>query len=199
MLILALAAWWLSPQLESGQIRYQEEPLAKEPLRLKPGEYYQYLYAGNASGILFNSTLTYSVIGFGNCTGLLLEEAENRTPICLDRYGNDAGGNNVSLSPPVFYVFRPWMLAVADGWRWNVSGYLDFPGQRLDILDARFTTIGKEPFLGREAYRVQARYLSSNLTQEVTYWVDARKRILLKEESEGYSIELIASSFADDH
>ncbi len=196
--LLVVSASIFSPDLTEDHIVRVEQQLQKQPLGFSSGEHYAYLYQANISGQQFNMTFTHTIMQYGNCTVVYVRESEVKTPTCLDRYGNDQNGSNLSLANPSIRMFQPWMLAVSDNWNWDTYVYLDFSDHQINISNASFRTAGQEAVFGRPAYKVIALYSSSTASVEVTYWVDVQKKILLKESGEDYVIELTDSSLPDN-
>ena len=85
-------------------------------------------------------------------------------------------------------MFKPWMLATEDHWTWNVSSYIVFEGFEKQVESVNYSVVRKEYYKGREAFVVRIR---SSLGQEVWDWVDADKRVLLREIGPGYELELV--------
>lgn len=193
ILLVVLSVYLVSPKLSETNLLFQEEPLQKIPLALKGGETYRYLFEANISDLPVNTSFTYWVVSLQNCTGVYIQEARNYTPVCLNSAGNDAGGSNVTLGNPFIYFFRPWMLAVHDSWEWAAIAYFPLPSKNAPVSYADFTTLGKETVQGRSAYKVRGIFSSQGSEQEIIYWIDEEKRVLLREEGQGYTITLISS------
>lgn len=181
--VMAFSMATLKPQLDNPVFLIKEGRIAKNTdLRISSGESYSYVYtAGNGS-----ANLSYAVIGGPGCT--IISLADTSAMVCLDSRGNDNSGQNSSYSVPAMILTKPWMLAVGDGWRWNVSTYLVFDTMEKHISDVNYTTIRKEYYKGREAYVVE---ISSSDSEPIVDWVDSEKRILLREDGPGYEIELV--------
>jgi hypothetical protein len=194
---MVTSAFWLSSEIDPTDTHYFEDPLNKQPLALNPGEFYRYSYIETVPNQSINGTFTYVIYQFDDCTAILTQESRNRTPICLNRQGTDVENNNLSLSNPFIYMFKPWMLALNDTWEWKTTAYLSFPTENVNVSTVNFKVVGKELILGRMAYKVSALYSSASFDQEILYWVDQEKRILLMEKGISYEIQLIDSSFTD--
>ncbi len=180
--IVLVGAQTLKPQLDNPKFVAKEAPLFKNTnLVIAPGESYSYEYrVWNES-----ANLSYLVLGGNNCTVIRLIDGQGA--VCVDRWGNDASGQNASYSVPVIVLMRPWMLAVTDSWRWNVSNYISFGSLSQHVVDTNYTTIRTEYYRGRRAYVVK---VESSDGDTAVDWVDAEKRILLREAGADYEIVL---------
>ena len=183
VLILVFASLTLKPQLDNPQFVAREAPLLKNAkLAISPGESYTYEYTmGNAS-----ANLTYVILGGNGCTVIALAEAQGAS-VCVDKGGNDATMQNASYGVPTIILTRPWMLAVHGGWRWNVSNYMMFGTWGKHLVDTNYTVVREEDYRGRDAYVVRVESSEGTLAMD---WVDAEKRILLREAGQGYEIVL---------
>jgi len=181
--VMVFSMLTLKPQLDNPVFLIKEGKLAKNTdLHIASGESYTYVYtAGNGS-----ANLTYAVIGGPGCT--IISLAGTSAMICLDSRGNDNSGQNSSYSVPALILTKPWMLAVGDGWRWNVSTYLVFDKMEKHISDVNYTAIRREYYKGREAYVIK---IAPSDSEPIIDWVDSEKRILLREDGPGYEIELV--------
>jgi hypothetical protein len=178
------------PSLELQQLVWIEEPIKKtHKLSLLPGELYVYSYR------IANQTtnITYIIRGSGDC--IIIDIAEANEPFfCVNADGNDKNMSNLTLNAPFSNIFRPWMLAVEDGWHWRVVAKSEIAGREYVFDEINFSTIRKEKFKGRQAYVVVMNELRAAVP---TYFViDDEKRILLKEYSEGYEITLLTAPFS---
>ncbi len=185
ILILGFVALVFRPQIENPQFTANEAPLVKNVnLQILPGEIYTYMYTmGNTS-----DNLTYIVLYGGNCTVVqLLGGGQQDASVCLDEWGNDATGQNASYGVPAIILTRPWMLALQDGWSWNVSNYMMFDSWAQHIVDTNYTVVREEYYEGREAYVVKMQSSQGDVAMD---WVDADKRILLREVGQNYEIVL---------
>lgn len=198
IVIMLISIFWLSPQIQPTKLHFREDPLKKQPHTLAPGDYYRYSYTSNVSEGL-NYTFTYVLVGYNNCTGIYIQESSNRTPSCIDHWGNDKAGNNLSLDNPFIYFFKPWMLAVNDSWTWKVTAYFSFPTEQFNFSEVYLYTLEKEDIYGRDAYKVIALLSTSDGEEEqILYWVDVEKRILLLEKGSNYEIRLVSSSLSNN-
>ena len=180
--LMAFAAFTLKPELDNPAIYTKEGRLTKvASLGIMPGEAYTYSYtAWNGS-----MNLTYLVMEGNGCTMVGVEGGS--APLCIDSSGNDRSGQNTSYEVPYVVLLKPWMLAVNDSWRWEVSTYLLFQGIGRHVADVNYTTVRKEYYRGRQAYVVR---ISSSEGDAAWDWVDSEKRILLREIGQGYEVEL---------
>jgi hypothetical protein len=182
--VMIFSMYTLKPQLDNPVFLVKEGSLMKNTLlRISPGESYSYVYtAGNAS-----ANLTYDVLEGPGCT--LVSLSDTSASICLDRAGDDKNGSNASYSVPAMIFSKPWMLAVEDGWHWNVSSYLVFDKMVKHISDVNYTAVRREYYKGRESYVVQ---ISPSDSEPIIDWVDSDKRILLKETGPDYEVDLVS-------
>jgi hypothetical protein len=182
-IILAGGALFKS-MFENPQIVYIEAPLHKNmPLQLLPGEQYRYSYRINGT----EANITYQVLEGYGCTRIAVLESVNGTGVCLDSGGMDGSGSNSSFANPSILLFKPWMLALQEGWKWNNSMYLSYNGALQHISDNSYRVVRLENYSGRESYIVE---IKSSTGPAEYDWVDAEKRVLLKIEGDGYEIVL---------
>jgi len=185
--IMFVSAQTLKPQLDNPQFVIKEEPLNKSAtLMIKPGEVYAYNFRiANVTNTSVN--LTYKVMDSGACTSVGLVEAGLAT--CLDSGGNDFAGQNSTYNESSIILTKPWMLSVKEGWHWNISVFMIFDSIEKEVAATNYTFIRKEYFKGREAYVIRIR---SSDGSEAVDWIDAEKRILLKEIGPDYEVEMIS-------
>ncbi len=161
-----------------------EDPILKNSeLGLENGERYFYLYDGAGE----TGNITFLVGNNGGCRYISTPDIEISRGVCLDNAGNDYTGSNVTFADPSIFMFKPWMLAVDDHWAWNVSVYAVKNNTRNYVFDIGYRTIRTDIINGRPAYLVEIDMGGSMLIYD---WVDAEKRILVKEESMGTEIVL---------
>ena len=122
-----------------------------------------------------------SIPGTG-CTVIATPENLNSTPACVGRDGTDSSGFNSTLSDPGIIMFKPWMLALADGWAWNNSMYLSYEGGETYISDTRYRVIRNDTYAGRPVFLVEVKSSTGPVDYE---WIDTEKRIVLRETGEG--------------
>jgi|GEM_PF-742396 len=173
------------PDLESSRFENVEAPLHKNAeFNLGKGEYYIYdiVYGNETAGVTFN------VEGGAYCTFLSTgTQLPGAKRACVDRYGNDQGGSNVTLAEPAIFFFKPWMLAVDDNWKWNVSVFAVADDSAIYVMDIRYSTIRTDRIDGRETYVVKI-----EMGEQVFYdWIDKEKRILVKETGGGMTVSLV--------
>jgi len=183
LLIMLASASIFKPQIDSTTFRIKEGELNKsKELQLKGGESYYYTYkVGNES-----ANLTFAVINGQNCTMLFLVESQEG--VCLDSYGNDRTGLNSSFNTTGMIIFKPWMLAIDEGWAWNVSTYTTIDTYEKLFETTDFSFVRREQYKGRDAYVVR---MSGSEGDYVWQWIDAEKRILLREIGPTYEVELV--------
>jgi hypothetical protein len=169
---------------QNPKIVFREEPLHKNTeLQLRPGDIYTYTYLLNNSSV----NITYAVFEGPGCTVVRVVESANGTGVCLDRWGMDRSGSNSSFEDPSILLFKPWMLALNDTWRWNNSMYLSFNGAEDLVSENRYRVVRREEYRGRESYVVE---IASSTGPAEYDWVDAERRVLLKVMGSGYEVAL---------
>jgi len=167
-----------------GDIFYiKEEPLSKnKALMLVPLEKYRYqIYSVENMEIEFN-------IKYGkNCMAVYI--LDQYSGVCINSSGNDDSNSNLFLSHPQVIFFKPWMLALDSNWKWS-AGYAD---RQTDTLYSNysFEVIGEEKIFGRDSFIVEIKSPEMNSKQ----WIDKQKRVLLKEETNTYSILILEAPF----
>jgi hypothetical protein len=174
------------PDFEASKFEHVEAPLHKNTeFNLKKGEYYVYdLSYENATG-----GITFIVEGGAYCTFLSANSGlENAKRACVDRYGNDESGSNVSLLEPTIFFFKPWMLAVDENWKWNTTIYAVANDTRAHVMDVRYSTIRTDIINGRKTYVVKIEMGDNQVFYD---WIDDEKRILVKEVGGGMTVELV--------
>lgn len=182
LIILSISLF--RPAFDDPQVVFVEEPLEKnKELQLFPGEAYRYSYAFNNTSI----NITYLVLEGPGCTRIRLLEKLNDSEICIDRAGNDPDRYNSTFRNPSFLLFKPWMLALKDGWRWNSTMYFSFDDSLQRISGTGYRVIRSEPYGNRTAFLVE---IKSDEGPAEYQWVDAEKRVLLKTMGEGYEVVL---------
>lgn len=188
-LLLVLGTFFVNPNGNDGTIIWKEDPINKtHALLLKPGETYVYSYTLGNNSI----NLTYKVKGAKNCTTIDIVNGTEH-PFCINNAGNDKNMSNLSLMVPFYNIFRPWMLAVEDGWSWGINGKINVSGSERIFYSIKLKTLGKEQFKGRTAYKV---VIEENGIVQTYFLIDEEKRILLKESGKGYEIILVSAPFS---
>lgn len=164
-----------------------EEPLVKTSnLTLKPGEEYIYSYYTTEED---KANMTFFIKERKGCHAYVYtSDAEISVGVCLDRYGNDKTGSNVSYSDPYIYMFRPWMLAVHENWEWDVHVYGVKNESRTHLFDITYRTLRIDNINGRPAYVVE---INTGEGLQTLDWIDVEKRIMVREEALGTTIELV--------
>ena len=183
-LLIIISTDLFSPALSNPRITFAEAPLQKNSqFQLMPGERYVYSYMFNNS----SADVTYGLYPGEGCTIIALLENLNATPACVGKDGTDPGGYNSTLANPQLILFKPWMLALKDGWRWNNTMYLSYDGGQQRISDTYYRVVRNDTYMNRTSFIVEIRSSSGPVDYE---WVDAEKRVLLRETGDGYEIRL---------
>ncbi len=173
------------------EFTFNEEPLVKNTkLQIRPSELYSYVYTVNGT----NNTLSFRTGQAPDCVFIQVVEAVNRTGTCVDADGNDRLGSNATLAVPFITFFKPWMLAVRDGWEWGVNMTINATGGELVLKTFKYEVVGAQTIHGRDSFVVR---IGSNEVGEeiVTTWVDKEKRVMLREEGPNYNVTLVRSPF----
>ncbi len=182
--IMIISAFTLGGQFENPYTIVKEAPLEKNTkLQIKPGETYVYSY-------LFNDTqlnITYQIIDAGGCTGIRVLENIDNPGICIGEDGTDVSGSNATLQHPQIVLFKPWMLALHEGWKWNSSLFMVYGESVQHLADVNYRVIRTENYRGRTVFVVKEE--SSDAEPQYS-WVDAEKRVLLKLQGKGYEITM---------
>lgn len=126
---------------------------------------------------------------FANCTVAAISGSNLTT--CISPDGIDWNGN-VSISPP-FFFFSPWMLAAAENFSWDSRALNSLSREEVGSVSVRY--VGKEQFRGRASYVFLVNQSGIFGQGEKKVWVDATERVLLREEGENYSIEIVSGYF----
>ncbi len=185
VVIILLSSNMFSSGLRNPVISFKEEPLRKNAeFQLKPGEQYVYTYLFNNTG----ANITYAIYAGDGCTIIATPENLNSTPSCVGKDGTDSGGYNSTLSDPGIIMFKPWMLALAEGWAWNNSMYLSYQGGETYISGTSYRVIRSDTYMGRPVFLVEVKSSTGPVDYE---WIDAEKRIVLRESGEGYDVRLV--------
>lgn len=186
--ILILGAVIFKPHLENPRIVFVEEPLVKNAeFGLVPGETYTYGLDMNGS----SGNITYFILPGPGCTRIRMS-GSNASGTCVDRNGLDETGYNATLGDPMMLLFRPWMLALREGWHWNSSMYVIPGGAK--IAETRYRVIRMENYSGRESFVVA---VESGDAPPEYQWIDAGKRVLLRILSENYEAVLLNATGKD--
>ncbi len=182
---LAFSFIMFKPHFDNPKITIVEEPLVKNvEFQLKPGEQYVYGYLLNGSQV----NVTYYILNGNNCTIIALMDASPPSTSCVDRWGMDKRGYNSMLENAQMMPFKPWMLALSEGWKWNTSMYMGFENESHYLAGMDYRVMRTDTWRGRKAFVVVESVSGSEQQYE---WVDAEKRILLMVQGNGYEVDLV--------
>jgi hypothetical protein len=185
-LLMLISGLTFNSTFEEPKVVFKEAPLTKNTkLQIHGGEEYVYSYIVNSNQSI---NITYVVFADSNCTRIYIDESVNKTNICVDEWGVDETGSNATFKDPSFLLFKPWMLALHDTWKWNNSMYMEFDDISSHIADNYLRVMRTEEYMNRTAYVVE---LSTSTGSKEYQWVDAEKRIMLKSLGQGYQVELV--------
>lgn len=197
--IIGFGYFYFLGEKPSFSIVEKEERLEKNTeLQIAPGESYTYEYGYNDTSVF---QAEYDVKSADGCTIIATTSYSNITvePVCIDEWGNDKGGKNLTYENSTIYLFSPWMLAVTDGWKWNVSITMAAEGLGFESTSKfMFETVSEEKKFGRDSYKVTVTMSSDeNATEEqMTWWIDKEKRVLLMEKMGDDEVKLVKAPFA---
>jgi hypothetical protein len=185
LLMVAIAAFLFRPHFENPKVIFREAPIDKNAeFQLRPGETYRYVYMLNDTPI----NMTYSVLAGRNCTRIRFMESRNISESCINKQGMDEMGYNSTLTNPTMILFKPWMLALEEGWRWNSSMYVFYDGAEQHISDTSYRVVRKDELNGTGVFIVEI-IMDDNPPEY--QWIDAEKRVLLRIESNSYEINRV--------
>jgi hypothetical protein len=191
LIIFIAASFYLPVNLyspyenEETHFEQKESPLYKNKnLTLEDGEYYVY----NFSNGYETGNITFLVEKKKTCISITPKEISGARA-CLGLDGTDEKGSNVSVGNGYIFMFKPWMLALNDTWKWNVAVYTVINKTKMHAFDITYRTVRTDIINGRKTYVVEIKIGDELSSYE---WVDAEKRVLVKEMAVGETnIELI--------
>ncbi len=183
--IMGYSAFTFKPDFDKAHLVYLEDPLQKNTeLQIRDGEEYTYSFWYNNTQI----NATFDVFQSRNCTMVQFMNSKDIKAVCLDKYGMDSSGYNSEFNEPMILLFRPWMLALHDGWRWNTSTVMSYNANSAQLIaQTNYRVLRTDTYQNRMAYVVLVNASDSMPQYE---WVDAKKRILLRVAGEGFEINL---------
>ncbi len=182
---LAVVQDQVNPQFRNPNATLVEAPLAKNAqFQLVPGERYVYGTVSDETPI----NVTYAILSGRNCTIIAFMNTVPASSTCVGTDGRDSGGHDSQLDSPNVFMFAPWMLALQEGWHWNVSMYMSFGNSSRYIATKDYRVMRTDRWRGRKVFVVMENISGSPPQYE---WVDAEKRVLLRLQGEGYAIELV--------
>ena len=181
-------------------LRTFEEPLSKNSaFYMRPGDSLSYSY--NSSGE--NGTISFlfgSRPGNGSiygaianpdlkCVFVLMQGANATT--CVSADGRDAPANR-SLSQP-FFFHSPWMLGLSNNFTWASEDSNSLTGEAVNSFSASVS--GSALVFGRDAFMVKISDSSLAGNVKSVAYVDKKSRILLKQEWQNGSLQIIQAPF----
>ncbi|MDD5022567.1 MAG: hypothetical protein PHU63_00150 [Candidatus ainarchaeum sp.] len=185
LLIIIIANFMFYNNLDENFLEVKEGKLIKNKgLAILSGEKYAY-YLYNNEGVIGN--LEFSIKSGMGCLGV--DIFTDYSGVCIKSDGTDSRNSNISFVHPQVAFFKPWMLALEEGWNWKVE-YID--KQTDNVIESYiFEVIKEEKIFGRNSYLVEV----TNEEVKVKIWVDKEKRVLLKEINEEYIVEIYSAPF----
>ena len=198
LLLLAICTYFYFIPAPKVVVSYSEQPLMNvAEFSLENGSSFTYDY-------IFNSTLVGQVTVVAqtrpSCTALQTFSTMGSSPlVCVNLSGADlydSNRQNLSLANGTVDIFSPWMLAATDGWVWKANLSAEVSGIGLvSQTDVEFREIGREKSLGRDSHKIKITMRSENESMNFIAWVDDASRVLLREEGDAGSIELVRAPF----
>jgi len=183
--LMALSYVAFKPHFDNPNVTLAEGPLHKNTeFQLRPGEQYVYGYLMNDTSV----NVTYEILDGNGCVVIALMDADPPSTSCVDEWGMDARGYNSMLENPQMLPFRPWMLALQEGWKWNTSMYMGFGNDSQFVSAMDYRVLRTDTWHGRKAFVVMENMTGSAPQYE---WVDAEKRVLLSLQGDGYEVNLL--------
>lgn len=197
--LVGFAYFYFAGEKPSFSIVEKEGKLEKVvPLQINPGESYLYEYR-------FNNTPVFQAgyeIGEGDgCTTITPSSYSNTTagPVCVDRWGNEkGGGNNLTYENSTIYLFSPWMLALKEGWKWEVNVTMAAGGLGIESTSRfLFKAVSEEKKFGRDTYKIEVTVSGDEGTasEPMLWWIDKEKRILLMQKMGDDEMRLVKAPF----
>ncbi len=163
----------------------EHQPLSKGFWNISNMDLVYNVSIGNESGLL------HARINVSEEIVCITESFEGRTTyVCYDRRGNVINPTNTEV---LSSVFRPWMLALNDSFRWSATrkSKVKFSFEEM-VVPTVFTVevIGRENVSGIECYVVRLRKDDVDIGR---VYVSIKDRIMVKEEvKNGLTISLIS-------
>ncbi len=185
VLLIVAGGLIATPNFQNPQILTIEEKLQKNAnISIKVGETYFYEFkAGNES-----ANLTYFIYRGYGCTGIRSSEIKNLTPTCIKNDGTELNqSSNYTYTNPSIFLFKPWMLAVNENWKWNISIYLKYNETIQKVREIKLQSRGMKNYEGFEVFEVWEIEEGSNPT---IFYVDKERRIVRYLKTGGFEIEL---------
>jgi len=184
--LLFFSCFLFQPEFAEPELVIKEEPLEKNVVfQIQPGETYRYLYQQEDT---LGVNLTYEIMKGPNCTFINLVEDIDSPGICVDTFGMDKRHTNSAFQNNSVIMFKPWMLALHENWKWNTSVYLELAGESDKVADTSYRVVRTENYKGRECFVVEIKV--DDVSPEYQ-WIDVEKRFLVRTLGIGYVVELL--------
>ncbi len=184
LVALFSSSWFIAPKIQNSTLIIVEGPLQKNSqLHFQNGDIYEYVYkSGNSS-----ANVTFLVTDHYSCMMLNSIDDASGPGSCIDRtLGTDRAMQNSSLEDATLLIYRPWMLALRDGWTWNVSVYMTMDGYPTKVSEIDYRVMRRDVYQGRPIFVVQ---MVGDGLHQITY-VDEERRVLVYMEGDGFEISL---------
>lgn len=185
------------PPKIGDKLVYIEEPLHKNRnISFAYGQTFNYAYTleqpsetGPVPYIPDNQTNKTGILSFATQTGVdctWLYHNESGEISCLKPDGTDLSGSNLTLEDPSLVIFKPWMLALDDNWKWKVKGCFTVDGQLSCEMELDYRVLRVDYENGKKYYVVETTYGENTIHS----WVEDERRILKKQTGPGFEITL---------
>jgi hypothetical protein len=186
------SAIFIAPAYQNPGTVVAEDPIEKNVrFQLYGGETYVYGYVYNGTPL----NISFLIADAPSCTMILVMENPSEPGVCVDEWGNDRTMSNSSLEHPQILLFKPWMLALEQGWTWKTKMYLSYNGTLQEISSMEYKVVRMDEYRGRQAYVVKE---TTDGGGSAFSYIDVEKRVLLKLIGEGFEITLEDAPFLDD-
>lgn len=168
------------------------------PVQITAGESYLYEYRVNNTPIF---KVGYDIGKGDGCTLITQSFSSNITarPICVDRWGNERDWEgNLTYRNNTVYLFSPWMLALKNGWEWEVNITMGIEGFDMESTTGfLFEVVSEEKKFGRDVYKVRVTVSEDGgaAGEPILWWIDREKRILIAQEMGEDKIRLVNAPF----
>lgn len=195
MLLILLMSFALFTMNFSPTYVEQDELNKNAAFSLKPGDALEYeIMHGNeaySASFVFGKKLESiinSKITYANCT--LATVAGTNISVCINKDGTLDEGNAFQDR---FFFFSEWMLAIGENFSWNSKTLNSISRAPIEEFSVEYA--GKDELYGRGAhvFIIHDSGFFGNATKKA--WIDLEKRIVLKEEWENYTVEIIRAPF----
>ena len=183
--VMVVGGFTLQPDFQSPKLHINETPIVKNSqLQLRSGEIYEYSYILNGTG----TNITYEIVDGNDCTEIRITNGMGKSSVCIDKNGIDKKlETNATLSDPSFLLFKPWMLALSEGWNWNNTLYMNFNNKLTRMTTNTYHVMRMDMYRGRRVFVVKE---ADDGGVNQYDWIDYQKRVLLRANGPGYDLKM---------